>query len=238
MPGLERQLAMLFEAYEKEMQISTSAFGNIIISGNSSSDKTDLARTIIRAVNYLYPDNQKKIAKTTGDSINHRGLAKAMHKLKGTALIVEGAGVIQPKRINEVLECLQQNTERMIVIFEDSDAEMNVLINFNPELTRTFNHRIVLKQYTVNELVEMARKYARKRQFEVDDDALLELYLKIDKLHSMNDNIKLDDIKEIINKAIQNSEKRASRKIFGSLKKKRSDGGNVTFLSEADFKDL
>ena len=69
------------------------------------------------------------------------------------------------------------------------------------------------------------------------DDALLELYLKIDKLHSVNDNIKLDDIKEIINRAIANSEKRASRKFFGGLKKKRSERGDVIFLTEADFKD-
>ena len=145
--------------------------------------------------------------------------------------------VIQPKRINELLNCLEQDTGRMIVIFEDSDTDMNVLINFNPELTKTFNHRIVLKQYTVNELVEMAKRFARKRQYEVDDDALLELYLKIDKLHNVNDNIKLDDIKEIINQAIVNSERRASRRFFGGLKKKRSENGDVIFLTEADFKD-
>lgn len=237
MPGLEEQLADLFDTIDDEMQMNSSASGNILISGNSSSDKTDLARTIIRAINTLYPDQPKKIAKTSGESINQRGIAKAMGRLKGTALIVEGAGTIQPKRINELLNCLEQDTERMIVIFEDSDTDMNVLINFNPELTKTFNHRIVLKQYTVNELVEMAKRFARKRQYEVDDDALLELYLKIDKLHNVNDNIKLDDIKEIINQAIVNSEKRASRRFFGGLKKKRSENGDVIFLTEADFKD-
>ena len=237
MPGLEEQLADLFDTIDDEMQMSSSASGNILISGNSSSDKTDLARTIIRAINTLYPDQPKKIAKTSGESINQRGIAKAMGRLKGTALIVEGAGTIQPKRINELLNCLEQDTGRMIVIFEDSDTDMNVLINFNPELTKTFNHRIVLKQYTVNELVEMAKRFARKRQYEVDDDALLELYLKIDKLHNVNDNIKLDDIKEIINQAIVNSERRASRRFFGGLKKKRSENGDVIFLTEADFKD-
>ena len=237
MPGLEEQLADLFDTIDDEMQMNSSASGNILISGNSSSDKTDLARTIIRAINTLYPDQPKKIAKTSGESINQRGIAKAMGRLKGTALIVEGAGTIQPKRINELLNCLEQDTGRMIVIFEDSDTDMNVLINFNPELTKTFNHRIVLKQYTVNELVEMAKRFARKRQYEVDDDALLELYLKIDKLHNVNDNIKLDDIKEIINQAIVNSEKRASRRFFGGLKKKRSENGDVIFLTEADFKD-
>ena len=173
MPGLEEQLADLFDTIDDEMQMNSSASGNILISGNSSSDKTDLARTIIRAINTLYPDQPKKIAKTSGESINQRGIAKAMGRLKGTALIVEGAGTIQPKRINELLNCLEQDTGRMIVIFEDSDTDMNVLINFNPELTKTFNHRIVLKQYTVNELVEMAKRFARKRQYEVDDDALL-----------------------------------------------------------------
>ena len=237
MPGLEEQLADLFDTIDDEMQMNSSASGNILISGNSSSDKTDLARTIIRAINTLYPDQPKKIAKTSGESINQRGIAKAMGRLKGTALIVEGAGTIQPKRINELLNCLEQDTGRMIVIFEDSDTDMNVLINFNPELTKTFNHRIVLKQYTVNELVEMAKRFARKRQYEVDDDALLELYLKIDKLHNVNDNIKLDDIKEIINQAIVNSERRASRRFFGGLKKKRSENGDVRFLTEADFKD-
>lgn len=237
MPGLEEQLADLFDTIDDEMQMNSSASGNILISGNLSSDKTDLARTIIRAINTLYPDQPKKIAKTSGESINQRGIAKAMGRLKGTALIVEGAGTIQPKRINELLNCLEQDTGRMIVIFEDSDTDMNVLINFNPELTKTFNHRIVLKQYTVNELVEMAKRFARKRQYEVDDDALLELYLKIDKLHNVNDNIKLDDIKEIINQAIVNSERRASRRFFGGLKKKRSENGDVIFLTEADFKD-
>ena len=237
MPGLEEQLVDLFDTIDDEMQINTSKVGNILISGNSSSDKTDLARTIIRAINTLYPDKQKKIAKTSGESINQRGIAKAMGRLKGTALIVEGAGTIQPKRINVLLNCLEQDTDRMIVIFEDSDTDMNVLINFNPELTNTFNHRIILKQYTVNELVEMAKRFARKRQYEVDDDALLELYLKIDKLHNVNDNIKLDDIKEIINQAIVNSERRASRRFFGGLKKKRSENGDVIFLTEADFKD-
>lgn len=237
MPGLESQLVDYFNALEREMNISTSEVGNLIISGNSSSDKSDLARTIIRAINYLYPDRTRKIAKTTGDSINHRGLTKAMNKLRGTALIVEGAGSIQPKRMTEVLECLEQDTDRMIVILEDSDAEINVLLNFNPDMNRKFNHRIILKQYTVNELVEMARKFARKRQYEVDDDALLELYLKIDKLRSNTDNIRLDDVKEIINRAIVKSEKRASRKFFGGLKKKRGENGDIIFLSEVDFKD-
>ncbi len=237
MPGIENQLVEYFDSIDAEMKMNTSRSGNLIISGNSSSDKIDLARTIVRAINFLYPNNTKKIAKTTGDSINSRGIEKAMPKLLGTALIVEGAGVIEPKRMDELMRCLEQDTSRMIVIFEDADSEMNVLINFNPEITEKFNHRIVLKQYTVNELVEIARKFARKKMYEVDEDALLELYLRVDKLHNTTDNIKLDDIKEIVNGAIEKSEIRASKKLFGGFRKKLTGGGDIKFLTAADFKE-
>lgn len=237
MPGLETQLAEYFSALPSEMADTTSRTGNILISGNSSSDKYDLAKAIVRAINSIYPDNPKKIARTTGESINYRGIAKSISRLHGTVLVVEGAGVIQPKRVQELMECMEQDTGRMIVILEDADTEINVLLNFNPDLAKMFNHRIILKQYTVNELVEMARKFARRRSYEVDDDALLELYLRIDKLHAVTDNIKLDDVKEIINLAIEHSEKRASRKLFKGIKKKHTENGDLIYLTESDFRE-
>ena len=57
------------------------------------------------------------------------------------------------------------------------------------------------------------------------------------RLHSQVDCVHLDQIKEIIDKAIVKAEKRASRKLFGSIKKKRGDRGDIYFLTEADFKD-
>ena len=237
MAGLEDQLAQYFEASKEANVMTTSEIGNIIVSGNRSSDKTNLTVSIIKALNTLYPDMPRKIAKTTGESINHKGIAKAMSKLKGTALIVEDAGVIEPKRISEMLKVMESETEGMIVIFEDADTEINVLLSVNPELAKKFNYRIILKQYTVNELVEMAKKYAGKRQHAIDDNALLQLYLKIDRLHSQIDCVRLDQIKEIIDRAIVKAEKRAAKKFFGSIKKKRGDNGDIFFLTEVDFKD-
>ena len=237
MPGVETELADYFQHIQEYMSTNTSMKGNIIISGNSSSDKYDLAKAFVRAINSIYKDNPRKIARTTGESINQKGLKKALPRLMGSVLVVEGAGVIQPKRVAEMLECMTQNTGRMIVVLVDSDSEMNVLLNFNPQLSAVFDHRFVLKQYTVNELVEMAKKFARRRSYVVDDDALLELYLKIDRLHGVSDNIRLDDVKEIINQAIAHSEKRASRKLFKGIKKKHTENGDLIYLTEADFRD-
>jgi dethiobiotin synthetase len=236
MSGLESQIAEYFRALPTEMQDTTSRTGNIIISGNSSSDKYDLAKAIVRAINSLYPDEPRKIAKTTGESINHRGIEKSMQKLRGTVLVIEGAGVMKPKRVRELLDCMEGDTKRMIVIMEDADAEIKVLMEYTPELAEKFNHRMVLKQYSVHELVEMARQHANRRSYEVEDDALLELYQQIDKMRISDDHVKVDDVKDIINRAIEHSEKRASRKFFKGIKKKRTKNGEFIYLTEADFK--
>ncbi len=83
--------------------MNSSASGNILISGNSSSDKTDLARTIIRAINTLYPDQPKKIAKTSGESINQRGIAKAMGRLKEQLLSLKAQ---EQSSLRELMNCL------------------------------------------------------------------------------------------------------------------------------------
>jgi hypothetical protein len=51
-----------------------------------------------------------------------------------------------------------------------------------------------------------------------------------------DDHVKVDDVKDIINRAIEHSEKRASRKFFKGIKKKRTKNGEFIYLTEADFK--
>lgn len=234
MDGVTEQLAEYFAAAGDEIGQRTSATGNIIISGNRSADKANLAKNIARALNQLYPEHPKKIAKTTGESINQKGIAKSLPKLIGTILIVEDAGSIVPKRINELLNVMQQDTGGMLVIIIDSDTEINVLLSVNPELTDAFNHRIIIKQYAVAELVDYARKYAGKRQHVVNDDALTLLYMKINKLSKEKEYVRTDEVKEIIDKAIVKAERRASRRLFGRHVRR---GGEYFVLTESDFKD-
>lgn len=234
MDGVTEQLAEYFDTVGDEIGRNTSERGNIIISGNRSADKTSLAKNIARALNQLYPEYPKKIAKTTGESINQRGIAKSLPRLIGTVLIVEDAGSIVPKRITELLEVMKQDTGGMIVILIDSDTEINVLLSVNPDLAENFNHRIVIKQYAVAELVDYARKYAGKRQHVVNDDALTLLYMKINKLSKEKEYVRTDEVKEIIDKAIVKAERRASRRLFGRHVRR---GGEYFVLTESDFKD-
>ena len=70
---------------------------NDVYTATKQFDK--LAKSISDISSKTTADDWEKMAKTTGDSINHRGISRAMSKLKGTALIVEGAGSIQPMKV-------------------------------------------------------------------------------------------------------------------------------------------
>ena len=235
--GLEAQIGEYFESTKYEEKMGTSGIGNIIISGNRSSDKTTLAINIVKALNTLYSDNVRKIARTNGDSINQRGIERSIGKLLGSALIIEEAGVIDRQRILELVEVMESDTQEMLIILEDSESEINELLKNNPELLEKFNHRITYKQFTVNELVEMCKRYADKCQYTIDEKALLQLYLRIDEIHSSGDGVSLEDVRDVIDTAIEYANRRASKKLFGGAKKKKIGDKEYTILIESDFKE-
>lgn len=235
--GLEAQIGEFFESTKFEQKMGTSGIGNIIISGNRSSDKTTLAINVVKALNILYPEHTRKIARISGDNVNQRGIERSVGKLLGAALIIEEAGVIDRQRILELIEVMESDTRELLVILEDSESEVNELLKNNPELLEKFNHRMTYKQFTVNELVEMCKRYADKSGYVIDEKALLQLYLRIDEIHASEDGVSLEDIRDVIDVAVESANKRASKKLFGGVKKKRVGDKEYTVLVEADFRE-
>lgn len=237
--GLTEQIGAFLQdtmEVEADRKQGTSVVGNLIISGNRSSDKKQLAINIIKALNDLDSDRIRKIAATSGDSINQRGIAKSMGKVAGAALIIEEAGVLEKKRIEELLHVMRGDTEEMLVIIEDSESEINNLIRRCPEIEEVFNHRIIYKQYNVNELVDMCKAYADKNNFIIDDKAMFLLYEKISEIHGQEEGVNLVDVRAVVDTAIDHAEKRAGRLLFGGVKKKKIDDREYYILVESDFK--
>lgn len=237
--GLTEQIEefLLASENESEQKMGTSCVGNLIVSGNRSSDKKQLAINVVKAMNDMDGDRIRKIATTSGDSINQRGIAKSIGKIAGAALIIEEAGNLEKRRVDELLNVMQQDTDEMLVILEDSESEINQLMSRYPELEHAFNHRIVYKQYNVNELVEMCKRYADKQNFLIDDKAMFLLYSRIDQIHAREENVNLEEIRAVVDGAIDKAEKRAGRILFGGVKKKKVDDREFYILVESDFKE-
>lgn len=236
--GLTEQIGEFLQSIEVENdeKQGSSCVGNLIISGNRSSDKKQLAINIIKALNDLDTDRIRKIAATSGDSINQRGIAKSMGKVAGAALIIEEAGVLEQKRVDELIHVMRGETAEMLVIIEDSESEINNLIRRCPEIKALFNHRIVYKQYNVNELVDMCKAYADKNNFLIDDKAMFLLYEKINDIHSQEEGVNLVEVRAVVDSAIDHAEKRAGKILFGGIKKKKVDDKEYFVLMESDFR--
>ena len=65
----------------------------------------------------------------------------------------------------------------------------------------------------------------------------MQLYLRIDEIHSSEDGVSLEDVREVIDVAVESANKRASKKLFGGAKKKRVGDKEYTILVESDFKE-
>ncbi|MCR5216631.1 MAG: hypothetical protein K6C69_06800 [Lachnospiraceae bacterium] len=231
------QIGEYFESTKYEQKCGTSGVGNIIIAGNRSADKTTLAINIVKALTALYPENARKIARTTGDNLNQRGIQRSIAKLTGASLIIEDAGVLDRQRVLEMVEAMEGNTGELLIILEDTENEIAELLKGNPELLEKFNHRITYRQFTVNEMVEMCKRYAETRGYVIDEKALLQLYLRIDGIHSGGDGVSLQDVRDVVDDAIDSANKRAEKKLFGGAKKKKVDDKEYIILNEHDFKE-
>ncbi len=232
---IKYQLVQVLREYRDGQKDNTSKRGNIVVTGNKSAEKTDIALNIVKCFNVINPDKKRKIAKITGDGINSRGIAKAMPKLKGSVLIVDNAAMLDEEHIAELTDVMQQDTENMVVILIDGKEELLKMLNENPALDEMMTSKVFVKKYSVNELVDFAKSYAYDCRCTIDDKALLHLYLKIDAIHSQDSLEDEDLVKEIIDKAIEKAKKRSGKKLFGFVKTKQADDNSV-ILKESDFK--
>ncbi len=233
MPEIDAQIEEYIAALPVEITREDSRNGNIIIAGADSVDKTALAKTIAKAVNISYPKKKKKIIRTTGENLNQYGFARSAEKLRGSFLVIEKAGIIKPEVISEIVDVMRKDTGRMIVIAEDTDSGIESFMNSNPALPKLFNHRINMRPFTTDELVEIAKDLAGQKGFQINDEGTLALYLEIDELRASEPKITIDDMDALTDDAIAHARKRIKRET--GISPKRQDE-SVSVLTNDDFR--
>lgn len=232
MPEIDSQIEEYIAALPTEITREDSRNGNIIIAGAESVDKTALAKTIAKAVNISYPKKKKKVIRTTGDNLNQYGFARSADKLRGTFLVIENVGLIKPEVISEIVDVMRKDTDRMIVIAEDTDAGIESFLNTNPALPKLFNHRINMRPFTTEELVEIAKDLAQQKGFTVSDEGALAMYLEIDKLRAQESKVTIEDMDAFTDDAIAHAKKRIKKETGVSAKKQ---GEDLSVLTNEDF---
>lgn len=234
--GLEEQLAEIFDEAERiGEEKDTSLFGNVLIIGDHKSGKTTLATELMKNLNKATNRKGRKIAKISGDRLNNKGIKETIAHLIGADLLVERAGEMNRTTTQELLNAMAGYTGGMLVVLEDTNDGMERLIAENPEVEVRFTHKIVLKEYEISEWVALAKEYAEELDYGIDEMGVLALSAKIDSLYAQKTVVDLDDIKDIIDAAIEHSERKNIKRLFETVFSRKYKDSDLTMLRENDF---
>ena len=208
---------------------------NIIIAGNGSVNRQELVLALVKSIFESDGSMTRKIARINGDALNKKGIVKVKDKLSGTILIIESAGSANMGRIDELTQVMTELDTPPFVVLEDSAERIDILLRRNPLIQDYFGGRIELMEYSVNDMVTMAKSFAHQKGYGINDKALLQLYLIIDTMHSRAGGIDESSVENIIDKAIANSDKKGVNKVRKRLPR-AFNGKGVIMLTESDFK--
>lgn len=218
MEGMETAIIELLSGKKNEIPDGTSRHGNIIIKGKADTDKTGFAINIFKALHADDEQQELKIAKTTADVLNNKGIMSSADKIKGTTLIIENADRLHANVVKELNSFMESDTGSMLVIFTGEEYYLKKIFRANPELRSKFDYKLELKHYTINELVEIAKEYARVKGYLIDEKALPELYISVGALSGDDEGSEIEKVKKIVDSAIIRNGKPA-RNFFGKKRK-------------------
>lgn len=208
---------------------------NIIIAGNGSVNRQELVLALVKSIFESDGTMTRKIARINGDALNKKGIMKVKDKLSGTILIIESAGSANMARVDELTQVMTELDNPPFVVLEDSAERIDILLRRNPLIQDYFGGRIELMEYSVNDMVSMAKSFAHQKGYGINDKALLQLYLIIDTMHSKAGGIDESSVENIIDKAIANSDRKGVNKVRKKLPR-ALNGKGVIMLTESDFR--
>ena len=229
MNGMESSIIHLINGKKREIPDGTSMHGNIIISGNSDTDKTGFAINLFKAMHAEDEQKELKIAKTTAEVLNRKGVISSTAKIKGTTLIIENADRLRKDVLSDLNNFMETDTGSMLVIFTGEEYLLKKVFVSNPVLRSKFDYVLELKHYSVNELVEIAKEYAKVKGYAIDENAVSALYISFDDIIGDDAGSEIEKVKKVVDGAIIKNGK-SSRNIFG---KKRT---GLIMLKEKHFK--
>lgn len=216
--------------------LSMDAFtGNAIVTGEEGAGTVNLAKGLIKAVQASDSNFSGKVAKITANTLNKKSTSSIFDKLANGALIIQRAADLNQETVNELLGILQEENKGLILVMEDTKEDMDRFLDKNPSLKQSFNVRVDIEALDDDSLVAYARQYAYEKEYAIDNLGILALHTRISERQTLDHEVTVAEVKDIIDDAIYYAEKRSIGHFVDVLVNKRYDENDMIILREKDF---
>lgn len=209
--------------------------GNVIITGEEGTEATALAKLLVKEVQLSDNNFSGKVAKISGSTMNKKDIGATLSKLSGGALIIEEAASMKKAATEQLLKELNQEEKGLIVLLEDTKANINDYLTKYPAVTEVFNLRVDVEALDDHTLVKYAKKYALDQEYAIDELGILALHTRIADMQTGDHEVTLAEIEELIDEAIYYADRKTPAHFFDVLLGKRYDEEDMIILREKDF---
>lgn len=218
-------------------KISLAAYtGNIILTGEEGMDTLTLAKKLMKEVQQTDSNFSGKIAKISSESLNKKGIAPVFDRIVSGALIIQKANKLSDDSIKDMQKVMNQEHKGMIVILEDTRGGAHKLLKKHPELKELFNIEIHVEALDNDSLVSYGRKYAEEQEYGMDEMGVLALHTCIAERQTIDHIVTIEEVKDIIDDAIQHANRKTLGHFFDIIVAKRYDEEDRIILRENDFR--
>ena len=234
--GMESQiLRALTQISAKYAQGEDSKAGHLLIQGGQGCGKTILATQFIKALQKEEKHPNGKVGKIDAKALNKKDLSILLKKIAGGCLIIEQAGEISKETAVKLSLLLEQDKSGILVIMEDTRKGLECALGQDEGFSRKFSEKIVIPVFTSDELVEFGKAYAHDLDYEIDNMGVLALYNRISNIQRVDHATNLTEVKEIVDEAIENAEKKTLKRAFSIITSRRYTEDDYVILREKDF---
>ena len=235
-PGMEDQIRQILLGAKSRLGNSvTSLTGNILIQGEEGSGKTVFATSLIKAIEKEVGNEDAKIGKISASSLNGKDFAALIPQIDGGYLIIDKAGELNRETALRMSQLMEQNTRGMVILLEDTRAGIRKAMQLDFGFAKKFTEKVDIPIFTIDELVEFGKSYAKEMECTIDQMGVLALYNRINNIQKLERATTLAEVKDIVDEAIENAEGGGIKKAFGSIFSKKYNENDYLFLHEKDF---
>lgn len=240
--SIQSQLVKTFTKFESPeldtMDLLAPYDINFIVTGSDMSVKSQIAIGIAKALNTYGVCDKNKLVRASAKVLNERSFEGIFGKLAGGCLVIEDADELNERSIGILSEYVNKENQDVAIVLELDEDHMAEIFTKYPELRSKFLNIIHIGKYNENELVQLAKGYAKNKGYDISMAGATKLKRLLKERMRDGASVNYEDIMEITEEAISSLEKRNMRNLFMTVLENKYEDAAMFVLQSEDFDNI